>query len=239
MYKYSVSEEESLERALGESVIDDFSDNAHRVRRNLMIFSSIALLYKLSGAEIENINIFGIAAKGISDQEILVALLAIAFYHLMHFALIALGHLEYLRIRLTRGNIKFLTGSPVGSDYEDFPSDPRHSTLYSWWTGEVKRYKKLCEVTLREDALKQLDSILNNNFQKNDSQLESYIRAHLSNIERNLGEMNKILGNKRIEESLKRFDQSFNRYRNVEKCRWLMAEIAIPLLLGIAAFIAL
>ena len=51
----------------GKLIIDDLSENAHRVRRNLLIFSFVAIFYKLSGASIsEN----GVSFYGINFQHI-------------------------------------------------------------------------------------------------------------------------------------------------------------------------
>ena len=36
------------------SIFENFDENTHRVRRNLLIFSVIALFYKLSGAKLNN-----------------------------------------------------------------------------------------------------------------------------------------------------------------------------------------
>ncbi|MFZ9470034.1 MAG: hypothetical protein ACO26G_03160 [Rickettsiales bacterium] len=36
------------------STFENFDENTHRVRRNLLIFSLIALFYKLSGAKLNN-----------------------------------------------------------------------------------------------------------------------------------------------------------------------------------------
>jgi hypothetical protein len=62
------------------------------------------------------------------------------------------------------------------------------------------------------------------------------IRSSFGGIEQGLKEMNKILYDSRISESLKRFDRSFDCYRGIEKVRWLAVEIGLPLFLGVWAF---
>jgi len=84
-----------IEKILGEPVIDDLSESSHGVRRNLIVFSSIALFYKLGGVKIgEVVDINGVHISGISNLNVVIALKLIVIYHFLHFFMIAIGHLK-------------------------------------------------------------------------------------------------------------------------------------------------
>ena len=102
----------------GKLIIDDLSENAHRVRRNLLIFSFVAIFYKLSGASIsENgVSFYGINFQHIDENFISIGISLIVFYHLFHFLLIAIAHWQYLRIRVTKSDVKFLTAARFAAE---------------------------------------------------------------------------------------------------------------------------
>ena len=232
---------EGLEKILGEPVIDDFSESAHRVRRNLIVFSTVALFYRLSGAKIGSggIELYGVKFEDIDEKFITIWLSLIVIYHFMHFALIVLGHLKYLQIRLTKSDVKFRTGAFFSSQSEDHPSDPKHSTLYSWWTEQSRILNQFLNQEKIENFITLIEAEKLNDDQKSEVAMMQGIRNSFGGIEQGLKEMNKILGDKRIKESLERFDQSFNCYRGVEKVRWILVEMGFPLILGLSAFFVL
>ena len=63
----------------------NFSDDEQRIKRNLLIVASIVLFYKLSGAEIEMFNLFGVEIIPTKQNFIDYFLLAVILYHWITF----------------------------------------------------------------------------------------------------------------------------------------------------------
>jgi hypothetical protein len=75
------------------STFEEFNENTLRVRRNLLIFSVIALFYKLSGATLTGKSSFlGLEFEHTDPKMIDLFLLCIVGYHLVHFIWLACEH---------------------------------------------------------------------------------------------------------------------------------------------------
>lgn len=203
----------------GDLVIDDLSENSHRIRRNLIVFSSIALFYKLAGVTIgKDVNFNGLILTGLDSIDIIVMMKLLVMYHLVHFSLIAIGHLKYLQIRTTKSDI-----------------DSKHFSLYKWWSENlpiiIDSFDKKRIEDIQKFIIKCDDYIAKNDVGKFQSIIND-IRTHLFKIQDGIT----VLSQGVIEESLKKFDKSINAYRNVEKVRWIAFELWLPLFLGLWAF---
>ncbi len=113
--------------------IDDFSENAYRVRRNLILFSIISIFYKVSGALIEGkkISIFGTnfqIPNGDPQHYIDWFLLIILIYHFTHFLWLTFEHWVYhVKIRVTGEFKNSFNGMTFGK--QEIP-DKRKTNLY-------------------------------------------------------------------------------------------------------------
>jgi hypothetical protein len=75
------------------STFEEFNENTLRVRRNLLIFSVIALFYKLSGATLtDKFSLLGMEFEHINPEMIDLFLLCIVGYHFVHFIWLAYEH---------------------------------------------------------------------------------------------------------------------------------------------------
>jgi hypothetical protein len=114
-------------------IIDDFSENAYRVRRNLILFAIISIFYKVSGALIEGekISILGTNFKipnGDPQHFIDWFLLIILIYHLIHFLWLTFEHWVYnIKIRVTGDFDNSFYGMISGK--QEIP-DKRKTNLY-------------------------------------------------------------------------------------------------------------
>ena len=78
------------------STFEEFNENTLRVRRNLLIFSVIALFYKLSGATLTGKSSFlGLEFEHTDPEMIDLFLLWIVIYHYIHFFWLAYEHLYH------------------------------------------------------------------------------------------------------------------------------------------------
>ena len=216
-------------------IIDDLSENAHRVRRNLLIFSCVAIFYKLSGASIsenDGVNFYGINFQHIDENFISIGICWVVFYHFFHFFLIAIAHWQYLRIRVTKSDVKFLTGAIFSAEDEDHPSNPKDSSLYAWYAETLPQLN--AEFNKSHEKIKELLQIFEKEKIKQQSSTDDVGKylTHLSSIDSTL----KNLVAPRFITSIKKFDKSFKCYRAIELLRWILIEILIPLIAGIIAF---
>lgn len=120
--------------------IEDFPESSHRVRRNLMIFASLALFYKFSDARFKSecSNILGFGFENIGERSISVSLFLIVLYHFFHFFWLAFEHIMHNHILLSRPLPKNHVPTRVGST--DLSEE---WNLYIWWQNNFKRFNKI------------------------------------------------------------------------------------------------
>ncbi len=145
---------QSKENLSEKLVMDDLSENGHRVRRNLIIFSTIVIFCSFSGADIvsNEMDFYGLKIHISNPIYIIWLALAIVSYQLLHFIFINAGHLQYLKIRTTKANKqkspKLQVNGMLGEDPEPLhintdsngnavTYDEKQSNLYEWWTRKI------------------------------------------------------------------------------------------------------
>jgi hypothetical protein len=212
----------------GKLIIDDLSENAHRVRRNLLIFSFVAIFYKLSGASIsENgVSFYGINFQHIDENFISIGIFSIVFYHLFHFSLIIIAHWSYLRIRVTRNNGGVVAPGMYdggGFDGPDYLANTKDSSLYHWHCQHASSLKKAFLKTQKEAE------------KLSESESEEIIKKKLNDIQNGISSFDRLRKSKRFIKSLTKFDNYLRCYRGVELFRWIVIEFAAPVLAGIVA----
>lgn len=55
------------------------------------------------------------------------------------FQLLVIGHWQYLRIRVTKSDVKFLTAALFPAEGDDHPSNPKDSSLYAWYAENISK----------------------------------------------------------------------------------------------------
>lgn len=229
---------EKVKKTLGEPTIDDFSSNVLSIRRNLLIFASIALFYKLNHLQISpEVAYLGVKISGLTDRIIDKSLLFLILYHFCHFFWSCIDHIFYLKTRST-GNftLKHVTTGIMSAEEGDYPSNPRQSSLYNWW---IKQKHKITDYETIKNEIecfsKKLDQFIENapETDKNDrANSIADLKNQISPICRKIAELINILGNERIEESLRRFDRGFFIYRKTQLLRFFIIEAGAPIILG-------
>jgi len=211
------------------STFEDFNENTHRVRRNLLIFSTIALFYKLSGAILSGkFSFLGLEFDHINTKMIDIFLLCIVIYHLIHFAWLAIEHYKYNIVGLTRVGNKFHRDTlATGINLQD-----NSWNLYMWWNEnkhireEVKNhidtiYKPIQELSdcIKPVSKEELEFRIN--------AFEGLLKAFETRLEDN------------ITPHLKKFNDSYKNYSLINRLRWMILEIGIPFAIGLSAIIYL
>lgn len=238
-----MSEPDSVARALGEPVIDELPDFALKLRRNLLISSSFALIFVFGQIRVERTTPLGIEVSGLSDTLISVSLCLLIFYHLIHFIWHSVDYIGIWRIHLTGTRLEFLTSAKWSTEDRDHPNDPKQSNLYRWWQERISDIGDIHPITRRlEETAAQLGSAAEkheplkggldvNFFSKN----ATTISEHASNLERRLSNMEKLLKSNRPSVSLERFDRWFANFKTSQLIRLFLLELGLPCMLGVVA----
>jgi len=232
-----------VEKVLKEPVAAQFSDQAWKIRNNLIIISTIAFIMGFAKLQINaDSSILGLKFTGLNDSVIRTTLAVIIIYLLSHFLWIAWDSLLEWRLRITGTRSAFQTGASWPSQHADFPSDPRQSTLYNWWTQQriaTTNVEKLASelkksLTKWEEELQKLK-----NEKPEFPDIGNVIhglaetRQQAMNLAQCVEENIKIVANPRITTSLKRFDHSFHFFLRSQNLRWLLIEFVAPVCFAI------
>ena len=222
-----------------EPYAQEWSAIAERVRRNLLIVTSIALFllwidYQTDGIKISSLLVINLS-EPLSLKIISWPLLLMILYHLTHFLIFAFEEEHYWRVRRTSIKNRSLTNADAERGFrvsDDNPLqcnevvyDQKQSNLYLWWSQGSKKllkewqsYRKI----LKDQVNKSKDAVAIEHFKKMTEVIERYTEG--INDDRD-----------RIRRSLKRFDACYSRLLTIQTMRWYGWECALPLLMGFTA----
>jgi len=234
---------EKVETALGDPAIDDLSEFAHKLRRNLLVSSSFAFVYVFGQIRIEKTTPLGIQLSGLSDGLVAVILLMLLLYHLTHFMWCCADYIGIWRIHITGTRLGFKSVAVLGSEDCDYPDDKQQSNLYRWWLDRAKRIEDMSDLanTLQETAdqlrnaaerYEPLRGGLENQFV---SRARADIVEHLSQLNRKIESFHQFSSSHRFPVSLSRFDQWFRMFKLSQLLRLFVFEIGLPCALGLLA----
>lgn len=217
------------------STFENFDENTHRVRRNLLIFSVIALFYKLSGATLKKeSSFFGLQFENVNPEMIDLFLLWIVIYHLIHFAWLAFEHCQHNIVGLTRVGKKDIKGNLGEINLKDDTWN-----LYLWWkknysdnSSDILKIDNFLDMIkcLDELVLKIIDDSKNEPQKLNDG----YVIYIANKIKNQIKHINSTRHHS-IQDSLSKFDKGYKNYSLTNRLRWLVLEIGIPVLMGLSA----
>lgn len=245
---------EAVEKVLGEPVFDGLSENALRVRRNLLIFGLTALFITCTDVGIApqlSGSLMGIGFTGVEIKHLKIVLLILNGYFLFHFGWCLYDAFYEWRLRVTGTKLAFLTGAGTwGSSDTDHPTDPRQSTLYYWWIKHSRNlknmHKKLDEISESiEESKSEINAYLgqkrvlhDGDITKINKKLDSEL-SQLSNIKAAVEQSKRDINSPRITVSLERFDNWFKHFLKSRNLRWIVIDAALPLIVNIVAMVAL
>lgn len=225
-----------ISECLGEPYPLETSAYAEKLRKTLMISSSIALIFLFYDVEIDgNSSFFGIKFLGIDTQIFFVIFFIVISYHFVHFLWCSINSFTYWRIRLTGTIVKYQVQSGlIGDEYDeaDYPYDPKQASLYFWWS-------KTCEKVI--DHQKVLDGLIPTLKKTLEEQPENtgQVLSEIRSIEESLNKTLEVVNSQRLRDSLKRFDNWFGLMLVTQGLRWLVLEVGLPLLVGLMTMILL
>jgi len=216
------------------STFEEFNENTLRVRRNLLIFSVIALFYKLSGATLTGKSSFlGLEFEHIDPEMIDLFLLWIVGYHLIHFIWLASEHTHHYIIN---------SMSSMATENKEVNLFPSTKKIVEKMKKENEQLKiKNSEVHKKnlEQAKKEYEQfkITNSEMDRKIENAENYIKENATKLE--------IFKNKfeAIEIKMKELESFINKFKVrliiINKWRYYLMETYLPSLIGFFAFLVL
>lgn len=234
-----------LSEVLGQPFLENFTDNLLRIRRNLIIFSSLAIGLVVTNLQVKSSDVSGLRIDGITTEIVCQILFWVILYHFIHFWHESYDYLKKWRIRVT-ANLTASRGFKKDGS-EDYADDPMQSTLYNWWENQAhlvedpnkilgRLEKILQEIQEKENSLKNATS--NPNIQNVINQLHHIagdLQSQTQNFSRKIQGIEEVVTDPRIQHSLKRFDEWFLNYQWQQLLRLFLIEWLFPTVLGIYA----
>jgi len=238
----------ALDKVLGSPVDFESSDEAKKIKRNLLIISVIVIALILGEITAsDKISLFGVSLEGVTPQKLMSGLGAFLIYNFLHYLWFCFDLFGEWSIRVTGTRSAFITAGMFASKDCDYPSDPKQSTLYNWWRSERHGlYKVERRIEDAEEIANYLDEIRQRSPQKafGDFRIDSHLGdqaliKEINSIRSDLQELRKLLEAPRVTVSLRRFDQRFQLLLRSQSLRVLISELIFPNLLAAYAFLLL
>lgn len=232
-----MADTQEIQRILGAPVFADLTENALRIRRNLLVTSVITLFIYYASIKIKEDSAFlGLHFEGLTNIKIEIGLLILLLYFLIHFLWFVWDSIYEWRLRIT-GMSKLSSVLVEGGDVGD---DLRNSTLYNWWrlqSEDIRLAKlKLEQLEFPINLLKEVvegDKVRLEPYQLN-TQLND-ILIKLNSIQQYMKRVVTVMEHQRFHYSLERFDKWYRHFLTSQNMRWLFIEVLLPIGLGLWA----
>ncbi|HRE17262.1 MAG TPA: hypothetical protein PLW86_09410 [Rhodocyclaceae bacterium] len=237
------AEDESAEKvakALGEPFSVEFPETVRKMRTNLLLASSIAVLVTIFGVEVNpsNLQIAGISFNRLTGGVIYMCLFMLTLYLLTHFLWASVDQWVQWRVRITGTRTTFVTTAILGSEHADYGPDPRQTSLYRWWISQAKQLNHLSENV--DEIKKTTEQVLVLLREKSDStavagrEMRSVqdLQRAIDKLSSGLENTRKLILSQRIPASLERFDRWFELMLRSQNLYWLLFEFGLPLVFG-------
>lgn len=236
---------EAVTKILGEPVFAEYSDNAWKIRTNLIVAATVSIAVVFGDLHIDpDSQILGLKFRGLSDVVLTNGLIAVVSYLLVHFLWVSLDALMEWRLRVTGTRVAFVTTGKLGDARCDYPNNPRQSTLYNWWKGETRKIGNLTEnFSLINEKLESWETRLKEKFDQGADALNishtthslAEMREQAHKAEKAVAAAMEAIGNERIPMSLARFDLWYGLFLRSQNLRWLLIDFLAPILAGLYA----
>jgi hypothetical protein len=233
---------EAVEKVLGDPAFLELTENAWKIRTNLIFTSVISIAVVFGDLHLEpDSQIMGLKFKGLSDMILTNGLIALVAYLLFHFLWASVDALLEWRLRITGTRVAFVTTARLASEHGDYPSDPRQSTLYNWWKDEARKIGNFgAKVQDMDNRLSDWESEMKAKFSQGADAMNIAnairpvvgLREELAKFTRELKASVASIEGARVPVSLRRFDSWFGLFLRSQNLRWLLIEFLAPVLVG-------
>ena len=217
--------DDHIKKVLGEPYPVELSDQAYKIRRNLLSVSSIVLIMHFLGISLadENITFFSLTLKGIKSNTIYIILLSLTVYFSFYFLWTILESVIYWILRLT-GTRNLYSG---GFYYHTQDvGDEKQTTLYKWWLTNKRDTNKIY------DDIKEIKILLETKKQESLKEINELSRK-LDTISNSVSDLNNFFQNDRFCCAIRRFDCTFKYFIYSQSIKRLIIEAFFPLAMGL------
>jgi len=235
---------EAATAALGDPVGISFHEETTKARRNLIVFSFIALFYEFSEAEISSVETFGLKFDEIRPEKLEMIYIILLVYAFINFLWKSADEFAAWRNRITGTRLSYSTGAKWGNAYCDYPDNPKHSSLSYWWIMNAQKIEDLpgCSKNIKSGSDELLERMQSINLSKSEEvkSLERQISAFqtmIARLEESVKSGIKVFGSARISVSLSRYECWCKALSWSTILRWVLLEYSFPIIMAVYAFI--
>lgn len=233
---------EAVNKVLGEPVQTELTENAWKIRTNLMLAAVVSIAVVFADLHIEpDSQILGLKFKGLNDTVLTNGLIAVVSYLLIHFLWSSFDSILEWRLRITGTKVAFVTTARLASEHGDYPNNPRQSTLYNWWKSEARKIEKISSTSDEIDSkLRAWETTLKEKFSNGSDALNisnatssiSQVRTDIATLKSAIEAASKTITAARIPASLERFDAWYGLFLRSQNLRWLLIDFLTPITAG-------
>lgn len=222
-------------------------DYEERIRRNLLLVSIAAIAFTWLNLEVDTTKaFFGVLTfKNLSQENIYWFFFAVLVYEFLHYFWIQISNFGEWRIRLTGTSHLEVRGDGGGAQSEggnspyDYSGNDQNSNFYTWMFDN--KHDRTTAMTQLIKMSGELQALIENMQESKDSSNKQFqeLTSKTNSISSSIDRLELALQNLRIDGSMLRFDQWFRILVASQNLRWLILDIALPLILGFIAFYSL
>ena len=226
---------EELDKLFNTPVIFSYDDESLKIKKTLLVISCIGFFSSLYGISISaDSSLFGIKFNNITQALLIKVLLFFNIYYLFKFCWVSIEYFWQWKIRVTGSGQNSVYKGGWGTELVDLHNDPKQSSLYNWWLKHAKYFREN-----DIDLINKMDEVRKIVSKDDWSTSSGRITELIQEIDENLRNIKSVLGDGRIETSLKRFDRSFFLFITLQNFRWIVLDFLMPICVGLASVISL
>lgn len=235
--------DESIISIMKEPSPIEVTEYEERIRRNLLVFSMIVWVSLFLGVSPTNkTEVWGLTFENLTEKSMYIILLLVIVYEFVHYSWLMLNKFAFWRVRLTGTKLNANRGSAgvFGSSdpQEDVSGEAVNSTIYIWMFERANSYRSAINSISR--AQNELDEFISKVRQEeHSSTVYSQLTKKIEDLKVEIERLNVYLGSWRVNESMKRFDNWFDMMIKSQSRRWLILDLAIPLISGFVSIFAI
>lgn len=222
-------------------------DYEERIRRNLLLVSIAAIAFPWLSLEVDTTKaLFGVLTfKNLTQENIYWAFFGVLVYEFLHYFWIQLNNFAEWRIRLTGTSHPDVRGGGGGASFaqdsapSDYSGSDQNTNFYTWmFESKHDRTTAMTQLLKMSGELQSVIEKMRESKDSNNKQFQDLI-SKSNSISTSLERLEKALQNIRVDASMLRFDEWFRILVASQNFRWLILDIALPLILGLVAFFSL
>lgn len=221
------------EEVLGKPFLPDFSEYTRKIRNYVMIIGSTSIVMILNNLKLSGeVTLLGLKFENMDMNIIYQILLATEIYFLLHFIWLAIDNFCAWKLRFS-GTHKIYNGGFALEGGADSLPDPSQTTLYFWWRREAYNLSNT------QNEMEKITSGIEKLEEKFDKHDFDELNKHIKTLNATFTKTAEIISSTRIPDSLNLYNNWFKYFHDVQGWRWIIIELALPVVIGILSIILL